>query len=220
MPRKSRLTAPSTVYHVTIRCNNKEHLMRTRKDLESFVCVTAHYKKKHAFKLFGYCIMNSHAHLVIQTPGNEEKTISAIMHDINSLYARDYNTRHGRTGHVWGERFKSPIVESDVHGVALLRYIAQNPVRAKMVKHAREWEFSSFHAYEQGEPNIFVDLMPSFLGLARSPKRAAELFVALVEGEVVKQDDCWTRTYALGSEQFVKKLLGQLHDPLAAGPPG
>jgi len=48
--------------------------------------------------------MNSHAHLVIQTPDDDKKTISAIMHDIDSLYARDYNKRHSRTGHVWGER--------------------------------------------------------------------------------------------------------------------
>ena len=49
MARPPRLTAPSTVYHVIVRCNNKEHLFKTPKDFESLLCVLAHYKKKHAF---------------------------------------------------------------------------------------------------------------------------------------------------------------------------
>ncbi|MBI5528159.1 MAG: transposase, partial [Deltaproteobacteria bacterium] len=68
--------------------------------------------------------MNSHAHLVIETPADEKATISCIMHDIAAMYARDYNLRHDRTGHFWGQRFKSPVVESDSHGLNLLRYIS------------------------------------------------------------------------------------------------
>ena len=219
MPRKPRLSAPLTVYHIIVKCNNGEHLIKTRKDFESLICVVAHYKCKHRFKLFGYCLMNSHAHLVIQTPNDDGVTISHIMHDIDNLYARDYNKRHGRKGHFWGQRFKSPVIEDDSYGVALLRYIAQNPVRAKMVPRARDWKWSSYGVYERGEPDMFIDLLPSFEGLARTRPRAAAIFAGLVDGEILKQDDSWTHTYIIGTEIFVKKLLGRPHD-LAAGPPG
>ena len=63
-----------------------------------------------------------------------------------------------------------------------------------MVKHARDHEWSSYRFYENGEPNIFVDFLPSFEGLARTRRRAAQMITALVEGELVKQDDSWTRT--------------------------
>ena len=220
MPRPPRLTAPSTVYHVILRCNAKEPLFRTPKDFESLLCVLAKYKQKHAFKLYGYCIMNTHAHLIIQTPDNEESSISRIIHNVASLYVRDYNIRHERVGHFFGERFKSPIVEDDSYGIALLKYIAQNPVRAKMVSKARDWEWSSLRVYEEGEPTTFVDLLPSFEGLARTRKRAAQMFAELVNGKLIKQDDSWTRGRVIGTEIFIKRILGTPHDPLAAGPPG
>jgi len=218
MPRPPRLIAPSTVYHVIVRCNNREHLFKTPKDFESLLCVIAHYKSRHGFKLFGYCIMNSHAHLVIQTPDDDGATISIIMHDVASLYARDYNIRHKRVGHFFGERFRSPIVEDDSYGIALLRYIAQNPVRAGMISHARDHAWSSYRVYETGEPNAFVDLLPSFEGLARTRQRAARIFAEMVNGIVEKQDDSWTRTRVIGTEQFVKKVLGWTGQS-AADPP-
>jgi REP element-mobilizing transposase RayT len=220
MPRPPRLTAPSTVYHVILRCNAKEPLFTTPKDFESLLCVLAHYKRRHAFKLYGYCIMNTHAHLIIQTPDDEKASISKIMHNVASLYVRDYNTRHKRVGHFFGERFKSPIVEDDSYGIALLKYIAQNPVRAKMVKNARDWTWSSYRVYESGEPNLFIDFLPSFEGLARTRKRAAQMFAELVDGVIVKQDDGWTRMRVIGTKLFVKRLLGHPHDPLASDPPG
>jgi putative transposase len=220
MPRPPRLIAPSTVYHVILRCNAKEPLFRTPKDFESLLCVLARYKQKHAFKLYGYCIMNTHAHLIIQTPDDEKVSISKIMHNVASLYVRDYNIRHERVGHFFGERFKSPIVEDDSYGIALLKYIAQNPVRARMVAKARDWEWSSFRVYENGEPNMFVDLLPSFEGLARTRRRAAQMFAELVNGKIVKQDDGWTRSRVIGTEIFIKHIIGSPHNALAAGPPG
>ena len=220
MPRPPRLNAPSTVYHIILRCNAKEPLFKKPKDFESLLCVLAKYKQKHSFKLYGYCIMNTHAHLIIQTPDDEDTTISHIMHDVASLYVRDYNIRHERVGHFFGERFKSPVVEDDSYGVALLKYIAQNPVRAKMVAKARDWEWSSFRVYEKGEHTMFVDLLPSFEGLARTRKRAAQMFTELVNGKLIAQDDGWTRSRVIGTEIFIKRILGTPHDPLAAGPPG
>jgi REP element-mobilizing transposase RayT len=220
MPRPPRLTAPSTVYHVILRCNAKEPLFRTRKDFESLLCILAHYKRKHGFKLHGYCIMHTHAHLVIQSPENEEISISQIMHDVASLYARDYNSRHERVGHFFGERFKSPIVEDDRYGIALLRYIAQNPVRAGLVAKPGDWQWSSYRFYESGEQDIFIDFLPSFEGLAKTRKRASQIFSRIVNEKIVTQDDGWTRNRVIGTETFIKRILGTPHDPLASGPPG
>jgi hypothetical protein len=163
--------------------------------------------------------MHTHAHLIIQTPNSEETTISHIMHDVASLYAHDYNTRHERVGHFFGERFKSPIVEDDSYGIALLRYIAQNPVRAGMVTRPGDWQWSSYRFYESGEQNMFVDFLPSFEGLAKTRKRAAQIFTDLVNQNIVSQDDGWTRNRVIGTETFIKHILGTPHDPLASGPP-
>jgi hypothetical protein len=164
--------------------------------------------------------MNTHAHLIIQTPENDSTTISHIMHDVASLYARDYNSRHERVGHFFGERFRSPIVEDDSYGITLLRYIAQNPVRAGMVKKPGDWQWSSYGFYESGEANMFIDFLPSFEGLAKTRKRASQIFAELVSQKIVAQDDGWTRNRVIGTEIFIKRTLGAPHDPLASGPLG
>jgi REP element-mobilizing transposase RayT len=218
MPRKPRLTGPLTTYHVIVRCNNGDLQLKDRADFVEFLGAVAHYKAIHRFKLFGYTLMNTHAHFIIQTGGNEQTSISRIMHDICLRYAKWFNRSHGRKGHFFNERFKSPVVETDSYGIALLRYIAQNPVRAKMVPRARDWEWSSERIYEDGVDDGLVDLMPSFLGLAASLKRAAAHLRELVDGQLMKQDASWTGTYIIGTERFVKKVLGRYgpspNDPL------
>jgi hypothetical protein len=164
--------------------------------------------------------MNTHAHLIIQSPDDENTTISNIIHDIASLYARDYNSRHKRVGHFFGERFRSPIVEDDSYGLALLRYIAQNPVRAGIVKKPGDWRWSSYLLYETGELNPYVEFLPSFEGLARTRKRSAMIFAELVNHAIIPQDDGWTRNRVVGTEVFIKRVLGTLYDQIAAGPPG
>jgi REP element-mobilizing transposase RayT len=219
MSRLPRLAAPATTYHVIMRVNNGEYQLRDRQDFTDLLGVIALYKTKYRFKLFGYCIMNSHAHLIVQTPDDEKASISKIMHGITWRYATRYNLRHGRKGHLFGERFRSPIVEADSHGVSLLRYIAQNPVRAKMTRKARDWEWSSYRVYEDGADDALVDLMPSFLGLAAGRKRCAAMLRELVDGAVLKQDGSWSKTWILGTDQFAKVTLRQFgfgQDP----PPG
>jgi REP element-mobilizing transposase RayT len=207
MPRRPRLTAPATTYHVTMRCNNGDYQIRNRQDFTELLGIIARYKAKYHFKLFGYCIMNSHAHLIVQTPNEEASSISKIMHGIMWRYAVKYNRRHGRKGHFFGERFNSPVIETDSYGVSILRYIAQNPVRAIMTRKARDWEWSSYRVYEDGADDMLVDLMPSFLGLAANRMRCAAHLRELVDGTILKQDESWTRGWIVGSEQFVKITL-------------
>jgi len=220
MSRRARLAAPSTVYHVIMRVNNGDFQIKDRQDFTDLLGVIALYKAKYAFKLYGYCIMNSHAHLVIQSPDDEKASISKIMHGIMWRYAVKYNRRRGRKGHFFGDRFKSPVVETDSYGISLLRYIAQNPKRARLVNRARDWEWSSERIYEDGADDGLVDLMPSFLGLAANVKRCATHLRELVDGTLMKQDASWTKTYVIGTERFVKKTLGRYSsgfpDPLAA----
>ena len=159
--------------------------------------------------------MHSHAHLIIQTPEDLSASISNIMHDIAWRFALLYNRKHGRKGHFFNERFKSPLVEADVYGITLLRYIFQNPVRAGMVEKPRDWEFSSYRVYEEGAMDALVDFMPGYLGMSACRLRRAVLFRDLVESRSMKRDTGWSNNYAIGSESFIRKMLRE-HAP---GPP-
>lgn len=207
MGRPVRLSAPNTVYHITIRCNNSEFLISSLSDFNLLRKILLLYKSKFNFKLFAYCVMNSHFHLIIQSPDDPNISISKIMHAILWRYALLYNKSHNRKGHFFNDRFKSPIIQSDKYGLNLLKYISQNPVRAGMVKKAGEYLWSSYRVYADGEYDPLIDLLPSFLGLSARRKIASRLFREMVEGSIMPKDDLWSRGYIIGDRNFVIKTL-------------
>ena len=207
MGRPIRISAPNTVFHIIIRCNNSEFMIKKESDFNLLLSVLTHYKNKYHFKLYGYCVMNSHIHLIIQTPEEEGVSISKIMHGICWMYAYKYNRRHQRKGHFFNDRFKSPIVQSDVYGVALLKYISQNPVRAGLVKRAGDWKWSSYRVYSEGEYNPIIDILPSYEGLSAERKKAARMFREMVDGVVGGKDEVRSKSLVIGEKAFVKKIL-------------
>lgn len=67
----------------------------------------AGYQENYGFKVYGFCLMDNHAHFIIDVNGAD---ISNIMHSINFKYAQVYNRKHKRHGHLFQDRFKSKIV--------------------------------------------------------------------------------------------------------------
>ncbi len=68
--------------------------------------------------------------------------MSWAMQTVNSVYAREFNARHGRRGHLFGDRFADTLVESDPQCEKTIAYILENPVRAGMVKRIEDWPWS------------------------------------------------------------------------------
>ena len=120
-------------------------------------------KDAAGFKLYGYCLMDNHVHLVI----HESEDIGDIVKRITVSYIRWHNIKHGRTGHLFENRYKSESVEDEAYLTNLLRYVHQNPVKAKIVKYPKQYIWSSYNSYlssYDGEKS-FVDtqLIESYL---------------------------------------------------------
>ncbi|MEO8034441.1 MAG: hypothetical protein ABI837_08400 [Acidobacteriota bacterium] len=88
-------------------------------------------------------LMPNHFHLVIETP---EPTLSAGMQWLLATYWQWFNMRHGRTGHLFGDRFHSFLIHQDVNLSEFSRYVVFNPVRAEMVKRPEDYRWSSYRA--------------------------------------------------------------------------
>ena len=84
------------------------------------------------------------------------------MRHLNGVYTQSFNRTHKRTGHIFQGRFKAILVEKESHLLEVARYIVLNPVRAKMVRHPREWKWSSYRA-TSGELASAVFLTPNWL---------------------------------------------------------
>lgn len=126
--------------------------------------------EKYDFELVGYTIMDNHFHFYIKTTKNGE-TISRIMQFIKSQFARRYNRMMKRIGPFWNERFVDTIIESNFDPVSFffyeLFYLAYNPVRSKITKDPRDYQFSSFNCYldENYKSPVKITLHEYFLKL-------------------------------------------------------
>lgn len=100
---------------------------------------------KRRVQLVAYCLMPTHFHLVFipkKTTGATE-----MMHDVLNSYARYFNIKHKRRGHLWAGPFKNVQMETDEQLSHLTRYVHLNPVTAYLTDKAENWAFSSYHEY-------------------------------------------------------------------------
>ena len=71
--------------------------------------------------------------------------VSAFVKTLKQRYSMSYNARHGRTGTLWEERFKSVLVENGESAKAVVAaYIDLNPVRAKLVADPKDYRWSGY----------------------------------------------------------------------------
>ncbi len=143
LARPLRLEFAGAIYHITARGNAKTAIFLDDHDRDGFLTVLSRVVKRYEWVCHAYCLMGNHHHLLIETP---RPSLAAGMRQLNGVYAQGFNQRHGRVGHVFGERFKSVLVEKDEHLLAASAYIVNNPVRAGLCERAADWIYSSYRA--------------------------------------------------------------------------
>jgi putative transposase len=124
---------------VTARANRKEMIFDADARKELFLTVIKRAKEKYSFRLENFCIMGNHFHFIIQP--THGANLSAIMRWILSVFAMAYNKIMGISGHVWGERFFSRIVEGLRQLLQIHEYIDDNPVKASQVEDRLAWRW-------------------------------------------------------------------------------
>jgi REP element-mobilizing transposase RayT len=105
-----------------------------------------------------FCLMTTHYHLLVDVAENR---LQSGMHLLNGQYAQEFNRRHGRSGHLHGDRYGASLVESDGHMLRAFRYIARNPVRAGLCDAPADWHWSSYRGTAGIDSGFaFVDNSP------------------------------------------------------------
>jgi putative transposase len=113
--------------------------------------------------------MPNHVHLGL-LPGHQDG-LRATLADAHRRYTVLINCRNQWTGHLWQGRFGS-VAMDEKHLLNAVRYVSLNPVRAKLVKHAADWPWSSVKAHLSGQDDGLVTVAPV---LTRYPDFAALL---------------------------------------------
>jgi REP element-mobilizing transposase RayT len=145
MPRCARLKSEDSIYHVMVRSISEVDLYADEFDKLKYISLMKDYQKTYEFKVYAYCLMDTHAHFIIDA---NDSDISKVMHGINFSYAQYYNGVHKRHGHLFQDRFKSKIIKDERYIYALSAYIHNNPADIKgYYDHPERYEFSSLSVY-------------------------------------------------------------------------
>jgi len=140
MPRVARSVFAHVPHHVTQRGNRREDVFFTDEDRQIYLRWLREYAEKHHVDILAYCLMTNHIHL-IAVPSSEEG-LQQLLKPLHMRYAQRLNRAQGWKGHVWQGRYFSSAL--DEHYLwAALRYVERNPVRARLVRKAENYPWSS-----------------------------------------------------------------------------
>ncbi len=141
MPRIARQKSKSGIYHIMLRGTNRQEIFHEDEDNIRLLETLDRYREKNKVKVYGWCLMGNHAHLLIE---EENDDLSIIIKRINISYAWFYNWKYNTIGHLFQDRYRSENIEDNQYIMTVLRYIHQNPVKAGMAKKAGEWKWRSY----------------------------------------------------------------------------
>jgi len=223
MPRPLRPIDAGLVYHVINRGNNRQKVFRKRADFAAFLDALAELKERKPFELYGYCLLNNHFHLLLKPTG--DASISRIMQSLLVSHTQRYHRHYQSGGHVWQGRFKSPIIQADEHLLTVLRYIEANPLRARIVRRAEDYPWSSYRAHGMGEADPLLDPLINYQELARRAgdrqrKWADKVHAPLAEAQLAAIRRSSASGLPYGGQAWVKRLAKRLDLDLTIRPRG
>lgn len=146
MPRKAREKSRTGIYHIVLRGINRQSIFEDEEDRLKLIEDLAKYKEIGQYQIFAYCLMDNHIHILLQ---EVKEPVSMMIQRVSSSYVIWYNRKHERCGHLFQGRFKSEVIETDSYFLTVLRYIHQNPVKAKIASDVVAYQWSSYHEYTQ-----------------------------------------------------------------------
>jgi putative transposase len=206
------------VYHVIARGNERSAIFRDDRDREQYLSRLAHYRRRFGFRLLAYCLMGNHVHLAIR---RGPVALSRVMAGLQSSYTQWFNRRHRRSGHLFQGRYKAFLVQEDVYLLGLVRYIHENPVKAKLVDRPQDHAWSSDRFYRRGRGPEWLDAQEVLQILGRRRAEAVKAYAVLMArgdvpeyekaesvGQLIKGDEGFALVQLEQNRTFEPKLRG------------
>lgn len=144
MPRAAREKSKTGIYHIILRGINRQEIFEEEEDFIKFLNTLKEYQKISGYKLYAYCLMSNHIHLLLK---EEKEELGVAMRRIGASFVYWYNWKYERCGHLFQDRYKSEPVEDDQYFLTVLRYIHQNPLKAGLVKNIADYKWNSYGEY-------------------------------------------------------------------------
>ena len=157
MARLARVVIPGHPHHVTQRGNGRARTFFGDADYALYRDLLAENCRAADVAVWAWCLMPNHLHLIL-VPSDPDGLRRALAR-VHRSYAGIIQARRKRTGHFWQGRFGAVAMDEE-HLAAALRYVALNPVRARLVARAQDWRWSSTRAHLRGKDDGITALKP------------------------------------------------------------
>src|SRR3954447_13829300 len=200
MARLARVIVPGHPHHVTQRGNGRARTFFDDHDYALYCDLLAVHCRAADVAVWAWCLMPNHVHLIL-VPSDADGLRRALAR-VHRAYAGIIQARRKRSGHFWQGRFGAAAMDED-YLAAALRYVALNPVRARLVRRAQDWRWSSTRAHLRGRDDGLTalqpvkDRFPRFADLLATDM-AREMFARLRAAESIGRP--------LGNDRFLTRL--------------
>lgn len=223
MPRRARLSLPGIPWHIIQRGNNRSACFYADEDYLVYLQLLEELSAKFGCAVHAYALMTNHAHLLL-TPAKEDSA-ALLMKHLGQRYVQYVNRTYARSGTLWEGRFRSSLVQAEDYALACYRYIELNPVRARIVRHPREYRWSSYRANAEGRNNSLIEPHALYKRLGRTADARREAYRGLFKARMDEAllDDIRTAAngnYVLGSPRFQAEIERMLGRRVTKGKPG
>lgn len=206
MARPLRIEFAGALYHITSRGVGQDAIFLGDGDRDLWLNTLEHICERFNWVVHGYCQMGNHYHILSETP---DGNLSKGMRQLNGVYTQRFNRIHHRVGHVFQGRYKAILVQKDAYLLELSRYIVLNPVRAHLVRTARDWPWSNYRATAgmTAAPNwLETDwVLAAVAERTQEAQTAYRRFVSDGKNQPSPWEDLKHQIY-LGSDAFVEAM--------------
>lgn len=213
MARLARVVIPGLPHHVTQRGNRREAIFFHDGDHEIYLDLLAEQTLKAGVAVWAYCLMPNHVHLIAVPTRADD--LGRAVGEAHRRYTNFINARGRWSGHLFQSRFASVVLD-DAHFISAVRYVSLNPMRARLVARAEEWNWSSVRAHLAGADDALVTVRPV---MDRIP-HLKELLRAETVDDFSELRRAESTGRPLGAPEFVTGLENLLGRKIARRAPG
>ncbi len=210
-PRYALITDGCT-FHITWQCHNHAWLLGSDAAKQLLYDLLLRFKDRYHVAIHSYDLMDNHPHFTGTVEGTKEE-LSALMRTVNGCFARTINKRMARRGQVVMDRFRSPVIEDATMHLHVMGYGNLNMVRAGMVRHPRQYRWTSYHYYADGRPDPLITPAPAYLALGPTAAARQVAYRAMINALVAhhaQRRHPYSRHPFLGNPQWVAARSAEL----------
>lgn len=224
MPRTARIVIANYPHHIIQRGHNRQAVFACDEDYQYYLDNLADWKEAFACKVYAFCLMTNHVHLVVD-PGDHPENIGKLMKRLAGRQTRYVNRLEGRSGTLWEGRFKSSPVDSNNYLLACCRYVELNPVMAGICDEPTNYRWSSCAA-KVGKRSIdWLDFDPLYWGLGATEEERIQRYYSFL-AETISDEErdiilgAVSRGQLTGGTAFVDEIEKKLARRIELRRPG